>query len=94
LGHRGDRDLTIQHVFEVVGTMLLPSPDGGVFDGDEFLVGIFESAGASRDWPECGSEAWSRLREVALRRVVARLASEGLLDFIAVNPGAKVARWQ
>lgn len=42
--------------------------------------------GATRDWPACGSHEWARLREVALRKVVARLASEGLLDAIAVPP--------
>lgn len=85
LGHRGDRDLVVQHVFETVGGMLVSSPDGGEFSGDEFLVETFRDLGGTRDWPTPGGPAWTRLRRLALRKVVARLAREGLLDAIAVS---------
>ena len=91
LGHTGDHDDTIQHVFEVTSRVTLRTHDGKPLDGDSFLCAVFDSLGtADHDWPACGSDTWERLRLIALRRVVARLAREGLLDCIAVAPTSKV----
>lgn len=90
LGHTGDdHDEIVQHVFETASRVTLRSDDGEPMDGGDFLVGVFESlVGTTKDWPGCGSPEWNRLRTVALRRVVARLARDGLLDAIAVGPNA------
>ena len=84
LGHTGDEYEIIQYVFEMTSRVTLRSGDGDPIDGDDFLVELFESLGTTKDWPACGSAEWERLRLVALRRVVARLAREGLLDCVAV----------
>ena len=84
-GDKGDREETIQHIFEMASRVTVRSDDGKPIDGDVFLVETFEALGGTKDWPACGSSEWVRLREVALRRVVARLAREGLLDAIAVG---------
>ena len=86
LGHRGDHDDIIQHVFDATSRVTLRSHDGKPLDGDSFLCAVFDSLGSTKDWPACGSSEWERLRLTALRRVVARLASEGLLDCVAVSP--------
>ena len=84
LGVTGDRDDIIQHVFEATSRVTLRSQDGQPLDGDGFLCSVFDRLGTTRNWPVCGSAEWERLRLVALRRVVARLAREGLLDCVAV----------
>ena len=84
LGHRGDHDEVAQHVFEMASRVTLRGDDGEPLDGDDFLCAVFDSLGSTRNWPMCGSTEWERLRLVALRRVVARLAQEGLLDCVAV----------
>lgn len=89
LGHAGDHDQIIQDVFEATSRVTLLSPDGKPLDGDDFLCGVFDRLGTTRSWPACGSDAWERLRLVALRRVVARLAREGLLDCVAVTPTSR-----
>ena len=66
--------------------MTLRTHDGKPLDGDDFLCGVFDRLGTTRNWPVCGSVEWERLRLVALRSVVARLAREGLLDCVAVAP--------
>ncbi len=86
LGHTGDHDDIIQHVFEATSRVTLRSRDGKTLDGDSYLCAVFDSLGSTHNWPACGSDAWERLRLVALRRVIARLAREGLLDCIAVAP--------
>lgn len=88
LGHTGDQDDIIQHVFEATSRVTLRSHDGKPLDGDNFLCAVFDSLGSNKDWPACGSSDWERLRQDALRRVVARLAREGLLDCVAVSPTA------
>ena len=86
LGHKDDdHDDVIQHVFEMASRVTLRSEDGKPMDGGDYLVEVFESLGTTATWPSCGSPEWVRLRQVALRRVVARLAREGLLDAIAVG---------
>jgi hypothetical protein len=86
LGHRGDRDAIIQHVFEAASRVTFRSEDGGEpVDGGDFLVETFEALGTTEDWPPSGSRQWTRLREVAVRRILARLAREGLLDAVAVG---------
>lgn len=82
LGHTGDRDDIIERVFESASRVTVRSDDGEPMDGGDFLVEVFESLGTTKDWPVCGSREWIRLREIALRRIVARLAREGLLDAI------------
>ena len=86
LGHTGDHDDIIQHVFEVTSRVTLWSDDGELVNGGDFLCAVYDSLGSTKDWPGVGSDAWLRLRLVALRRVIARLASEGLLDCVAVAP--------
>lgn len=86
LGHRGDRDDIIQGIFEAASRVTLFDHDGEPLSGDDFLVETFESLGTTRDYPACGSAEWIRLREVALRRIIARLTREGLLDCVAVSP--------
>jgi hypothetical protein len=86
LGHRGgDRDGIIQHVFEATSRVALRSGGGEPLDGGDFLVETFEALGTTKDWPPSGSRQWTRLREVAVRRILARLACEGLLDAVAVG---------
>ena len=85
LGHKGDRDDIIERVFENTSRVTVSSDDGEPMDGGDFLVQVFESLGTTKDWPGCGSSEWVRLREVALQKVVARLARDGLLDAIAVG---------
>jgi hypothetical protein len=86
LGHKGDRDEIIQHVFESASHVTFRSEDGGEpMDGGDFLVETFEALGTTKDWPPCGGREWTRLREVAVRRIIARLAREGLLDAVAVG---------
>jgi len=94
LGHRGDRDGIIQQVFEAASRVTFRSEDGGEpMDGGDFLVEVFESLGTTTDWPPCGSREWTRLREAAVRTILARLAREGLLDAVAVgNDGGTTAR--
>ncbi len=92
LGHTGDHDDIIQHVFEVTSRVTLRTHDDKPLDGNSFLCAVFDSLGSTEDWPACGSPEWERLRLTALRRVVARLASEGLLDCVAVSPTTKGAR--
>jgi hypothetical protein len=92
LGHTGDHDDIIQHVFEATSRVTLRSRDGKPLDGDGYLCAVFDSLGSTQDWPACGSDAWEQLRSVALRRVIARLAREGLLDCVAVSPTAKGIR--
>ncbi len=92
LGHIGDHDEIIQHVFEATSRVTLRSNDGKPVDGDNYLCAVFDSLGSTEDWPACGSPEWERLRLTALRRVVARLASEGLLDCVAVSPTRKGVR--
>lgn len=86
LGHTGDHDDIIQHVFEATSRVTLRSSAGKPLDGDEFLCGVFDRLGTTRNWPVCGSAEWERLHLDAWRRVVARLAREGLLDCVAVSP--------
>lgn len=88
LGHTGDHDDIIQHVFEAASRVNLRTHDGKPLDGDDFLCGVFDALGTTRTYPRVGSDTWERLRLAALRRVVARLAREGLLDCIAVAPVA------
>ncbi len=88
LGHRGDEDHICQAVFETASHVVIPLPDGGVLNGDELLVSVFEGLGSTKDWPACGTSDWARLRQVASGKVVARLACEGLLDCVAVSPVA------
>ena len=85
LGHRGERDGIIQHVFEATSRVALRSSGGEALDGGDYLVEVFESLGTTRDWPPCGSRDWTRLREVAVRTILGRLAREGLLDAVAVG---------
>jgi hypothetical protein len=85
LGHRGDRDAIIQHLFETTSRVTLRSGGGEPLDGGDFLVETFEALGTTKDWPPSGSRQWTRLREVAVRRIIARLAREGLLDAVAVG---------
>jgi hypothetical protein len=85
LGHRGDRDGIIQHVFEATSRVALRSDGGEPLDGGDFLVEVFKALGTTRDWPPCGGYDWTRLREIAVRRIIARLAREGLLDAVAVG---------
>jgi hypothetical protein len=85
LGHRGERDGIIQHVFEATSRVALRSDGGEPLDGGDFLVEVFESLGTTTDWPPCGSREWTRLRKEAIRKVLARLAREGLLDAVAVG---------
>ena len=93
LGHRGDRDEIIQHVFEATSRVALRSDGGEPLDGGDFLVEVFEALGTTRDWPPCGSREWARLRVAALRKIIARLAREGLLDAVAVgNDGGTISR--
>ena len=88
LGHRGERDGVIQHVFEATSRVALRSDGGEPMDGGDFLVQVFDSLGTTTDWPPCGGREWTRLREQAIRRVLARLAREGLLDAVSVGrPG-------
>jgi hypothetical protein len=94
LGHRGgDRDAIIQHLFETTSRVTLRSGGGEPLDGGDFLVEVFEALGTTRDWPPCGSREWTRLREAAVRRILCRLAREGLLDAVAVgNDGGTTSR--
>jgi len=93
LGHRGDRDGIIQHVFEATSRVTLESADGGTVEGGDFLVETFEALGTTKDWPPCGGREWTRLRVAAVRRIIARLAREGLLDAVAVgNDGGTTSR--
>jgi len=93
LGHRGDRDGIIQHVFEATSRVALRSGGGEPLDGGDYLVETFEALGTSETWPPCGSREWTRLREIAVRRILARLAREGLLDAVAVgNDGGTTSR--
>jgi hypothetical protein len=85
LGHRGDRDEIIQHVFEAASRATFRSDGGEPVDGGDFLVETFEALGTSKDWPPCGGREWTRLREQAIRRVLARCAREGLLDAVSVG---------
>jgi len=86
LGHRGgDRDEIIQHVFEATSRVALRSGGGEPLDGGDYLVETFEALGTSETWPPCGSREWTRLREAAVRRILCRLAREGLLDAVAVG---------
>lgn len=85
LGHRGERDGIIQHVFEATSRVALRSGGGEPLDGGDFLVEVFESLGTTQDWPPSGSREWARLRVAALRKIIARLAREGLLDAVAVG---------
>jgi hypothetical protein len=85
LGHKGDRDDIIEYVFENTSRLTVQSDDGEPMNGGDFLVQVFESLGTTKDWPGCGSSEWIRLRQVALQKVVARLARDGLLDAIAVG---------
>ena len=85
LGLRGDRDGIIQHVFEATSRVALRSDGGEPIDGGDFLVEVFEALGTTRDWPPSGSREWARLRVAALRKIIARLAREGLLDAVAVG---------
>jgi len=86
LGHRGgDRDAIIQHLFETTSRVTFRSDGGEPLDGGDFLVETFEALGTTEDWPPSGSRQWTRLREVAVRRIIARLAREGLLDAVAVG---------
>jgi hypothetical protein len=89
LGHRGDRDGIIQHVFEATSRVALRSGGGESLDGGDFLVETFEALGTTKDWPPSGSRQWTRLREAAVRRILARLAREGLLDAVSVAPPAE-----
>ena len=85
LGHKGNRDNIIEYVFENTSRLTVQSDDGEPMNGGDFLVQVFESLGTTKDWPGCGSSEWIRLRQVALQKVVARLARDGLLDAIAVG---------
>ena len=85
LGHRGERDGIIQHVFEATSRVALRSGGGEPLDGGDFLVEVFEALGTTTDWPPCGGRDWARLRVAALRKIIARLAREGLLDAVAVG---------
>jgi hypothetical protein len=86
LGHRGgDRDEIIQQVFEATSRVALRSGGGEPLDGGDYLVETFEALGTSETWPPCGSREWTRLRVAAVRRILARLAREGLLDAVAVG---------
>mgnify|MGYP001612811783 CR=1 FL=1 len=88
LGLRGDRDGIIQHVFEATSRVTFRSDGGEPLDGGDFLVQLFESLGTTQDWPPSGSREWARLRVAALRKIIARLAREGLLDAVSVGaPG-------
>ena len=78
LGHRGDHDDIIQHVFDATSRVTLRSHDGRPLDGDDFLCGVFDRLGTSRSWPPCGSAAWVRLRLAPVRPVAARLGTEGV----------------
>ncbi len=85
-GHAGDdHDEIIQHIFERTSRLTLHSDDGEPMSGDDFLASVFELLGTSTESPGVGTPEWERLRTVALRRVVARLSREGLLDSIAVG---------
>ena len=85
LGPSGGREEIVQRVFELASRVTLLSDGGKPMDGDNFLVEVFEGLGATKEWPAPGSRDWTRLRRIALRKVVARLAREGLLDGIAVG---------
>ncbi len=41
LGHKGSRDDTIQHVFEMASRVTVRSDSGEQIDGDDFLVEVF-----------------------------------------------------
>jgi len=84
-GDRGDRDEIIQHVFETTSRLTVRSASGEPIEGGDFLVGVFESLGSAKDWPPVGGREWSRLRSKALGIVMRKLATEGLLDAIAVG---------
>ncbi len=97
LGHRGDRDLVCQAVFEAVASVACIQHGGcSVLHGDDpmhrgdhlcgagFLVEVFESLGGTRDRPLPGTAQWRLLREKSLRIVLARLALAGNLDAVAV----------
>ena len=93
LGHRGERDGIIQHVFEMTSRVTFRSGRGEPMDGGDFLVQVFDSLGTTTDWPPSGSREWTRLREIAVCKILARLAREGLLDAVAVgNDGGTTAR--
>jgi hypothetical protein len=93
LGHRGERDGIIQHVFEATSRVALRSGGGEPLDGGDFLVEVFEALGTTTDWPPCGGREWARLRVAALRKIIARLARERLLDAVAVgNDGGATSR--
>jgi hypothetical protein len=47
LGHRGERDGIIQHVFEAASRVTLKSADGGTVEGGDFLVETFEALGTT-----------------------------------------------
>jgi hypothetical protein len=86
LGHRGgDRDANIQRLFEATSRVTFRSDGGEPMDGGDFLVQVFDSLGTTTDWPPSGSRQWTRLREIAARKILARLAREGLLDAVAVG---------
>jgi len=93
LGHRGgDRDAIIQHLFEATSRVTLQSGGGEPLDGGDYLVEVFDALGTSTDWPPCGGRVWTRLREIAVRKILGRLAREGLLDAVAVgNDGGTTA---
>ena len=88
LGHRADRadrEGIIQHLFEATSRVTFRSDGGEAVDGGDFLVQVFDSLGTTTDWPPSGSRQWTRLREIAARKILARLAREGLLDAVAVG---------
>ena len=88
LGHRGDRDAIIQCVFEAASRVTFRSEGDQPLDGGDYLVQVFESLSTTRDWPPCGGREWTRLRQIAVRKILARLAREGLLDAVSVGcPG-------
>lgn len=88
LGHTGDdQDEIVEHVFEATARLTLQGDDGEPLNGDDYLVGVFESLGTTETWPSCGSPEWERLRSQALSQVITRLGCEGLYDCISV--GAK-----
>jgi hypothetical protein len=89
-GHRGDRDAIIQHLFEAASQVTFRSDGGEALDGGDYLVEVFESLGTTRDWPPCGGYEWTRLREIAVRRILGRLAREGLLDAVSVGRSGRV----
>jgi|GEM_PF-2515677 len=48
-GLTGDHDEIIQHVFEMASRVTLRSGDGEPLDGGDFLVGVFEWLGTTKD---------------------------------------------